>query len=484
MNAPMARQVRGLLAAGLLACTAGAGAATITVDTLADELNANGNCSLREALQAANANAAVDGCTAGTAGLDTILLPAGTIPLSVTVNVTDAATLRGAGRASTTIQRGATTAFNGTGVVGATLTLEDLAVVGTINTGGTQDIAITRVDFTGSTGTIVNSLNGSITIADATMTGGVNSLNGNIAIANSALTGGGVNSRGGALSVTDTTVTGGGINSSSGMLTLTRVRILNAPSTGVNTSTSPITLVDSTVSGAGNGGVNSGTGVISITRSTISGNGDDGVSSGTSAVTIVNSTVSGNGEAGILGNGTINLNAVTVTGNAEGGLVGSGTFTLVNTIVALHAGGEDGDCANAVASAQGSLDSDNSCGLNAASNRPNVNPLLGPLASNGGPTLTHLPQPGSPAIDGGSNPSCQAVDQRNVARPVDGNGDGAATCDIGAVEAGAGAPPPPPPPPPVPSEPIPTLSEWALIVLVGLLALAAAHTLRRSRRGR
>lgn len=456
-----------------------AAAATVSVNTLADELNADGDCSLREAVQAANTNAAVDACVAGTPGADTVVLPAGTIPVSVTINITDAVTIRGAGRASTTIQRGATTAFNGTGVVGATLTLEDLAVVGEVNTGGTQDIAITRVDFTGSTGTIVNSLNGAITIADATMTGGVNSLNGTIAISNSTLTGDGVNSSGGALSVTDTTVTGGGVNSNSGTLSLTRVRILNAPSTGVNTSTSPITLVDSTVAGAGNDGVNSGSGAISITRSTISGNGDDGVGSGTSAVSIVNSTVSGNGGVGIVGNGTITLNAVTVAGNGEGGLTGSGTFSLVNTIVALHAGTEDGDCANPVASAQESLDSDNSCGLNAANNRPGVNPLLGPLANNGGSTLTHMPLAGSPAIDAGSNAACQAVDQRGAARPADGDGDGTATCDIGAVEAAGGVTPPPPPQPPAN---IPTLSEWGLLVLVLLVVLSAARIVPGTRR--
>jgi CSLREA domain-containing protein len=56
-----------------------------------------------------------------------------------------------------------------------------------------------------------------------------------------------------------------------------------------------------------------------------------------------------------------------------------------------------------------------------------ADPLLGPLADNGGPTLTHLPLKGSPAIDAGSTD--QTVDQRDVARPV-----GAAD-DIGAVEA-------------------------------------------------
>src|SRR5262245_22662498 len=51
--------------------------AAITVNTSDDELNNDGDCSLREAIQAANGNLAVDTCGAGS-GDDTITLPAGT----------------------------------------------------------------------------------------------------------------------------------------------------------------------------------------------------------------------------------------------------------------------------------------------------------------------------------------------------------------------------------------------------------------------
>lgn len=61
----------------------GARAATIVVDTENDSLDANGDCSLREAIQAANSDAAVDGCTAG-AGADTITVPDGTFVLGLT----------------------------------------------------------------------------------------------------------------------------------------------------------------------------------------------------------------------------------------------------------------------------------------------------------------------------------------------------------------------------------------------------------------
>jgi len=41
---------------------------------------------------------------------------------------------------------------------------------------------------------------------------------------------------------------------------------------------------------------------------------------------------------------------------------------------------------------------------------------------------------GSVAIDAGTNSACPAVDQRGIARPVDGNNDGTAVCDVGAYE--------------------------------------------------
>jgi predicted outer membrane repeat protein len=61
-------------------------------------------------------------------------------------------------------------------------------------------------------------------------------------------------------------------------------------------------------------------------------------------------------------------------------------------------------------------------------------PLLGPLAYNGGPTETHALLPGSPAIDRGCGTTSPAQDQRGVRRPKDGDGDGVAACDWGAFE--------------------------------------------------
>jgi len=67
----------------------------------------------------------------------------------------------------------------------------------------------------------------------------------------------------------------------------------------------------------------------------------------------------------------------------------------------------------------------------------NAPPLLGSLADNGGFTQTHALLPGSPAIDSGSPTVCPATDQRGYLRPIDGNGDGTARCDMGAYEYGS-----------------------------------------------
>ena len=62
------------------------------------------------------------------------------------------------------------------------------------------------------------------------------------------------------------------------------------------------------------------------------------------------------------------------------------------------------------------------------SNVMDTNPLLGPLANNGGYSQTLLPAAGSSAIDAGNDTFCPGEDQRGESRP---NG---STCDIGSVE--------------------------------------------------
>jgi len=86
-DAPVSRTGSVLLgataAAGLLVMVSAGEAATINVTTTTDEYGAGGGCSLREAIEAANGNAAFGGCPAGdSASTDVIRLPAGRYTLS------------------------------------------------------------------------------------------------------------------------------------------------------------------------------------------------------------------------------------------------------------------------------------------------------------------------------------------------------------------------------------------------------------------
>jgi CSLREA domain-containing protein len=88
-------------------------ATTINVTTTTDEWNADGDCSLREAIRAANTDTAVDACPAGS-GTDTINLPAGTYTLTLVganenlnatgdLDITANVTIAGASAATTII---------------------------------------------------------------------------------------------------------------------------------------------------------------------------------------------------------------------------------------------------------------------------------------------------------------------------------------------------------------------------------------------
>jgi len=88
-----------------------------------------------------------------------------------------------------------------------------------------------------------------------------------------------------------------------------------------------------------------------------------------------------------------------------------------------------------------SLSDDASCGLIGQGDLEEVDPLLGPLADNGGPTATRTLLPGSPAIDAGES-ACPGpdgvvlVDQRGPGfpRPLPGAPGAPGRCDLGAVE--------------------------------------------------
>jgi predicted outer membrane repeat protein len=224
-----------------------------------------------------------------------------------------------------------------------------------------------------------------------------------------------------------------------------------------------VVIEDSTVSGntssLDGGGIHA-VGAVTVTGSTLSGNSATGRGGGVLApsAVVTNSTLSANtagrqGGAVAVTDGSADLRFTTVVaGSALEGAGIHGDASLHATVLASAASGEH--CAGGTASSTGAnLADDTSCGLTAAGDQqaPGLDPMLGPLADYGGPTLTHLPATGSPLIDGVPVAACglaAGVDQRGLVRPS------GAACDIGAVEVQQAPPDPVTPPPPAPPTPV------------------------------
>lgn len=190
-------------------------------------------------------------------------------------------------------------------------------------------------------------------------------------------------------------------------------------------------------------------GALKLTRCTLSANSAQDVGGGISlynwsgaSLELVDSTLIGN--SAVWGGGifvgfdtTATIVNSTLSGNigthGAGILIFSGelgSVALHNTIVANSFPGVD--CSQigwpVIHATGGNLVEQNACEI------PGVltgDPMLG--IPTGNPAYYPL-LAGSPAIDAGGNAGCPAADQRNVARPLDGNGDGVAVCDLGAFE--------------------------------------------------
>jgi hypothetical protein len=188
-----------------------------------------------------------------------------------------------------------------------------------------------------------------------------------------------------------------------------------------------------------------------------------GSGANTVTMTVTNSTLSGNTAAnggGITSSGTGGVASTTITnstlsGNSPSGasiLLQDASLTIGNTIFNTGASGTNiSALGTSVVSSRGyNLSSDNFGGfLTATGDQVNTDPMLGPLKDNGGPTLTHAPLEGSPAIDQGKDigpigPAYTATgeDQRGSMRPVNDpaipNAVGGDGSDIGAVELAVG----------------------------------------------
>jgi len=239
---------------------------------------------------------------------------------------------------------------------------------------------------------------------------------------------------------------------------------------GIYSSAGAVTLYQSTISGnraghggdggggnpngegadGGNGGgIYAGTGTVTLLNSTISDNhaGDGGTTNGTSS-----SGIDGSGGGLWSNSGDIISEHSTVTqnsGNNSGGIRASASadVTISNSIVAENIGSAPdistatanlmvdfsliGDNTGTTLSEAQTADANGNL-IGSAAGAGIIDPLLGSLADNGGPTHTHTLLPGSPAIDAGDPlvASPPANDQRGVPFPRIVN-----VIDIGAVES-------------------------------------------------
>ncbi|MGE5375387.1 MAG: choice-of-anchor Q domain-containing protein, partial [Bacteroidota bacterium] len=224
-----------------------------------------------------------------------------------------------------------------------------------------------------------------------------------------------------------------------------------------NGSGATLNLVDSSVTN--NNARWSGGGVYSffntttnIVRSTISGNTSGDVGGAIRSLgnfTILNSTISGNTATGWHGgaifhtDGEMNITNSTIANNIGPDWAPSAIFigeygsvtaklSLTNTVItgnhwyACEKFASGGPVS--VVSGGHNVVQDDSCNP-VATDKVIWDALIGPLANNGGPTLTHALLPGSPAIDAGDDAVCPATDQRGVTRPQGTH------CDIGSYEA-------------------------------------------------
>lgn len=285
---------------------------------------------------------------------------------------------------------------------------------------------------------------------------------------------------------------------------------------GMYTQFGGVEIIRSTISGNTaffGGGVlaNGNDGAILVDSSTISGNsavqfGGAGVLRAKYDLLVTNSTISGNTSGGLNGGlvvysdisggqqqrerGTqarnIAIEFTTITDNSAGDIGGLGisadfALPITASVIAGNSAPTDPDIGFNPDSFQQTDLSFSLVGVDSTTGTLNFDaasagllgedPLLGPLADNGGPTFTHLPGVGSPLLDAipSGTAGCGtgvAEDQGGQVRPFNG------ACDIGSVERGVIEPPPP-------AVAVPFMDRIGLLLMAGLLGLAGLFGFRR-----
>jgi CSLREA domain-containing protein len=404
--------------------------------------------------------AALLGAIETTAGDGTVTFACGgpaVITLTQTITVPNGARLELRGERLITISGGdAVRPFQVN--QGGTLTLDGLTVSGgrASDGGGAHNQGALILVDTLLTGNRATNYGGAIySIGQLTITGGAFTNN-------SAQNDGGAlaNSPAGTLTLSDVRFEGnsaggrGGAISSSGALDATRALVRSNSATtggGLAVSADLATLRDSEVSGnsaTGDGGGVRNERSLTLAGTTVAENSaaNGGGIDSDFQLTLRNSTVSGNRAAttggGIVIRGTLALTATTVTANEAGASAGglfrsAGSATLRSTILAGNSAPTGPDCLNGLSSNGGNL-VQQSGGCTFApqpGDLAGVDPQLGPLADNGGPSRTHALAPTSPAVDVLGPALCEPQDQRGVSRPIAQTPE-TVLCDIGAFELG------------------------------------------------
>lgn len=466
------------LLAGAFGLAAPAQAAAIAVTTTGDELNTAAPCSLREAIRSANADLAIGGCAAGS-GADTITVPPGTYILAIPnqpgvsdENNGQSGDLDILAGLTITGSTSAPTIVDGNGAALADRVF-DVSAAATVS--------FTRLTIRNGTeppgslaggGGVTN--NGRATFTNTTISGNI------------ASTGGGGVSNGSGVGATstfiDSTIIGNSAGGSGGGVRIGMGASSSFIDTAISGNTSQVggggvsndgaaTFTNTNITGNGagtrGGAVFNGSpsSASKFTNSTISGNTAQAEGGGLfnsvgAGADLMNSTVSGNranSSGGGLQGGTATLSNVTITANVadldanstgDGGGVAATTLSVRNSIIAGNTDASPPpaavtpDC-SATVNSQGYnlIGNDTGCtvavgpGDKIGTGAAPIDPGLGLLANNGGPTPTHAllaTSParigGSPTAPGGPGDACTARDQRGVPRPQ------GARCDVGAYE--------------------------------------------------